>query len=77
MALTVACPNCGPRPHTEFTFGGELRPIGVTDPEEDFAHVYLSENAAGLQRERWFHAMGCKRWVTLTRDTRTNEVTAP
>lgn len=72
VALTVHCPNCGKRPYTEFTFGGELREFGAADPEEDFAHVYLEENAAGPSRERWFHALGCKRWVTLVRDTRTN-----
>lgn len=74
MALTVPCPNCGPRPHTDFTFGGALRAIGTTDPDEDFARVYLEENPAGPQRERWFHALGCKRWLTLTRDTRTNAI---
>ena len=74
MALEIPCPNCGSRPHTEFIFGGELRPIDATDPEEDFARVYLEENLAGPQRERWFHAMGCKRWTTLTRDTRTNVI---
>ena len=74
MALEIVCPNCGPRPHTEFTFGGELRPIEAAEVEEDFARVFLPENLAGPQRERWFHAMGCKRWTTLTRDTRTNEI---
>jgi heterotetrameric sarcosine oxidase delta subunit len=26
MALKVNCPNCGPRSHTEFWFGGEVPP---------------------------------------------------
>jgi sarcosine oxidase subunit delta len=66
--------HCGSRPHSEFTFGGELRPIEAADPEDDFDRVYLEENLAGPQRERWFHAMGCKRWTTLTRDTRSNAI---
>jgi heterotetrameric sarcosine oxidase delta subunit len=74
VALEVPCPNCGLRPYKEFTFGGELRPIGGTDPDEDFARVFLPENPAGLHEERWFHGFGCKRWVTLTRDTRTNGI---
>lgn len=72
--MRLPCPRCGLRPYTEFTFGGEVRAIGSTDPEEDFARVYLSENVAGPRRERWFHGSGCKRWLTLVRDTRTNEV---
>jgi heterotetrameric sarcosine oxidase delta subunit len=74
VALEVPCPNCGPRPHTEFTFGGEWRELDAPDPETDFARVYLPENPEGSQRERWFHAMGCRTWTSLTRDTRTNEV---
>jgi sarcosine oxidase, subunit delta len=74
VALDVPCPNCGPRPYTEFTFGGELRPIEAAGPDEDFARVYLADNAAGRRPERWFHAFGCKRWTTLMRDTRTNTI---
>jgi heterotetrameric sarcosine oxidase delta subunit len=74
MALEIPCPHCGARPHTEFTFDGELRSIEAADPEDDFARVYLEENLAGARRERWFHAMGCKRWTTLTRDTRSNTI---
>ena len=77
MALEIPCQHCGLRPYTEFAFGGEPRPAGLTDPEEDFAQVYLGENVAGLQRERWFHAAACKRWTTVTRDTRTNQVVNP
>jgi heterotetrameric sarcosine oxidase delta subunit len=72
VTLEVPCPRCGPRPSTEFAFGGELRPARTTDVEEDFSRVYLPENPAGPQEERWFHALGCATWCTLTRDTRTN-----
>ena len=72
MTLEVPCPRCGPRPSTEFAFGGEVRPVEAADVEEDFARVYLPENPAGPQEERWFHALGCGTWCTLTRDTRTN-----
>ena len=55
-------------------WGGELRPLEADDPEADFERVFLPENTAGPQRERWFHAFGCRRWLTVVRDTRTNEV---
>lgn len=74
MALKISCPHCGPRPYTEFSFGGELRPVDAEDPEQDFTRVFLPQNAAGPQEERWFHTMGCRRWLTITRDTTTNEV---
>lgn len=72
MGLKIPCPNCGLREYTEFTFGGELRDVESSDPEADFRRVYLRENVAGIQSERWFHAFGCRRWLTLRRDTVTN-----
>ncbi len=74
MALEVRCPNCGSRPYTEFSFGGELRAIDAADIEEDFRRVYLPENPAGSQEERWYHEMGCRRWFTLRRHTVTNRI---
>jgi sarcosine oxidase subunit delta len=76
VALNIDCPHCGIHPFTEFTFGGELRDVRSADPTADFERVYLPTNGAGSQRERWFHAFGCRRWVTLTRDTVTNRIDA-
>lgn len=76
MSLKIPCPNCGPRPFTEYAFGGELRQLESRDADEDFRRVFLRENAAGPQLERWFHALGCRRWVTLRRDTVTNRIDA-
>lgn len=70
MSLKIACPHCGDRPCSEFTFAGELREVEAAGPVTDFARVYLRENAPGPQLERWFHDLGCRRWLTLTRDTR-------
>ena len=74
MSLKIPCPNCGQRPYTEFSFGGELRELAAESAHEDFVRVYLRENAPGPQEERWFHAAGCRRWLTLTRDTSTNKI---
>jgi sarcosine oxidase subunit delta len=63
------------RPYHEFWFGGELRPY---DPdcssEQEYANTWLRTNAAGAQQERWFHFAGCRRWLTVERDTRDNAI---
>jgi methylglutamate dehydrogenase subunit B len=74
VTLKIPCAHCGPRSFMEFSFGGEVRAIDAPDPEADFARVFLSENPAGPQEERWYHELGCRTWTTVTRDTRTNEV---
>ena len=68
MGFRIPCPNCGERSYTEFWFGGEL----PSPDDDDFARAWLRRNAAGVQSERWFHAGGCRRWLTVERDTRTN-----
>ena len=71
------CPRCGHRPLEEFVFGGERRavPPHITDPDErDFDEVWIFENPIGPTTERWFHASGCRRWVTVRRDTRHDTV---
>ena len=49
-------------------------PHVAPDPEADFARVFHPGNVEGPQRERWFHALGCRTWFVLTRDTRTNRI---
>ncbi len=79
MTLKVTCPNCGPRYTTEFWFGGELLPHAAPVAPDadalkaDFERVWLRTNIAGVQDERWFHHAGCRRWLVVERDTRTNE----
>jgi heterotetrameric sarcosine oxidase delta subunit len=76
MGFKIDCPNCGPRSYHEFWFGGELRRYDpdCTD-EEDYRNTWLRANSAGPQQERWFHYAGCRRWLTLERDTVNNTVT--
>jgi methylglutamate dehydrogenase subunit B len=77
VSFPLPCPNCGSRLASEFLYVGEM-PDGVTGAEtpldEDFERAWLSVNAAGPHEERWFHADGCRRIVTVVRDTRTNRV---
>jgi heterotetrameric sarcosine oxidase delta subunit len=70
--LWLDCPRCGSRPLEEFTFGGERRatPDVLTDPDDrDFDEVWIFENPDGMTAERWFHSSGCRRWLTVGRDT--------
>ncbi len=62
MSFVLTCPNCGPRDVQEFRYGGEVLPA----PD--------GSNLPGPQRERWYHRLGCRRWLVAERDVRTNEV---
>jgi heterotetrameric sarcosine oxidase delta subunit len=74
MSFVLDCPHCGPRPVTEFAYGGEVgAPAGV-EPTSLAAALYLRDNVFGIQRESWFHRFGCERWFSAERDTRTNDV---
>ena len=76
MSLQIECPNCGRRPLEEFLYGEILVvPDSLTDADErDLDRGFMHENPEGPTTERWFHAFGCRRWLTLTRDTRTDEI---
>lgn len=76
MSILIPCPNCGPRPVEEFSFG-EIPdvPETITDGESrDFDRAFMHNNIEGMQAERWFHTFGCRRWCTVKRDTRTDEI---
>lgn len=74
--LVIACPHCGPRNSDEFTFNGEVvaRPDPATDPATWRRYLYMKRNEAGWQSERWFHAAGCRRFLSIERHRTTNEI---
>ena len=76
MSFVIECPNCGPRPSTDYRYGGEVRPAADPNaaPEVEARRLWMRRNVAGDQRERWFHRDGCRRWLTITRNTLTNIV---
>jgi heterotetrameric sarcosine oxidase delta subunit len=50
-------------------------PDDITDPEaRDLDRAFMRSNPEGPTSERWFHTYGCRRWLTLRRDTRTDEI---
>ena len=75
--MRIACPFCGPRELGEFTYLGDASPQrpAADGPEDAFCdYVYLRENPSGLHQELWFHGSGCRSWLTITRNTRTHEI---
>ena len=76
MSFLVPCPNCGPRDVAEFAYAGEVttRPLETPERRELATYVYFRRNVAGLQREWWFHRLGCELWFEAERDTRSNSV---
>jgi sarcosine oxidase subunit delta len=67
MSFFLDCPNCGPREVYEFRYGGE-----ILDP--DSRRHGTKSNLPGVQHERWYHRLGCRRWFAAERDVRTNLV---
>ncbi len=77
--LLLRCPWCGTRDSGEFGYIGELSPRPdprTASPQQWRAYLYLRTNVAGWTAERWYHRMGCRRFLTVERNTMTNEVRA-
>ena len=68
MNISIPCP----RPIQEFIHGEiPVVPASITDEEErDLDCAFMRENREGVITERWFHTFGCRRWLTLKRDTK-------
>lgn len=76
MSIFIECPFCGARPVEEFLYS-EVPDVpdrikGVN--ERDIDRAFMVNNVEGVQKERWFHTYGCRRYVTIMRDTRTDEI---
>jgi len=76
MSFLLPCPNCGPRDVNEFAYQGEVtvRPRETPSLHELTSYLYFRRNVAGVQREWWYHRLGCQVWFQAERDTRTNEI---
>jgi sarcosine oxidase subunit delta len=76
MSIQIPCPNCGLRPIQEFVYGEiPVIPDSITDPDErNLDRAFMHGNPEGRTVERWFHNFGCRRWLTVRRDTRTDEI---
>lgn len=76
MSLQIPCPHCGLRPVHEFVYGEiPVVPASITDVDaRDVDRAFMRNNPEGVATERWFHTYGCRRWLTLRRDTRTDVI---
>ena len=75
--MRIPCPHCGERGNEEFRYlgaAGLRRPEGEAPLQAWHEYVHLRENPAGPHRELWHHSYGCRRWLVVTRNTRTHEI---
>lgn len=79
--MIIDHPLLGPRDAQEFTYLGDASLIDRPDwqapdaAEQFFDYQYLRDNPAGLHKELWFHEMGDRSWLVVTRNTLTHEIT--
>lgn len=72
----IPCPHCGLRNASEFRHLGEgrTRPDPQTaTPAQWRGYLYEQHNVAGWSVESWYHAFGCRRFISVERHTVTNE----
>lgn len=76
MSLQLNCPMCGRRPVEEFIYGEiPVVPDVIVDADaRDVDRAFMHSNPEGPLTERWFHVYGCRRWITVRRDTRTDQL---
>lgn len=77
--LLIACPWCGERDESEFSYAGEAhiaRPLETEKlSDEEWAdYLFMRKNTKGLHREQWLHAAGCRRFFNVERDTVTYKI---
>jgi heterotetrameric sarcosine oxidase delta subunit len=75
--MQLSCPWCGPRNVNEFHHDGPLhrRPDPAATTADEWRHyLYIRQNPHGVVEERWYHAAGCRKFLIVKRDTRTNTV---
>lgn len=77
--LLIACPWCGPRDQTEFSYGGEAHIALPADPAalDDAAwadYLFMRTNPKGRYLERWVHSHGCRRWFNVARNTTSERI---
>ena len=78
--MVIEHPLLGPRDSQEFVYLGDAslldRPNWQAGNAEDvfFDYQYIRDNPAGTHRELWYHEMGDRSWLIVTRDTVSHEI---
>jgi sarcosine oxidase subunit delta len=76
MSIRIACEHCGTRPLEEYVYGEVfVVPDMVADPvERNLDRAFNHTNPEGPVTEAWFHLYGCRRWISIVRDTATDRI---
>ncbi len=76
----IYCPHCEEhREEEEFHASGEahiprpLDPDSCTDKEWG-EYMFFRTNPRGIHHELWVHAVGCRKFFNITRDTQNYEI---
>jgi len=78
--MIIEHPLLGPRYAQEFVILGDASLIDRPDWQADdaagafYEYQYLRGNPAGTHQELWYHEMGDRSWLIVTRNTVTHEV---
>lgn len=78
--LQIFCPYCGEhREEDEFHFKGQAHIKRPADPDscDDKQwgdYLYFRKNIRGLHHEMWVHALGCRKFFNVARDTVTYKI---
>lgn len=76
--MRLTCPLCGARDQREFSYLGSAkllaRPADDAPEAAFFDYVHIRDNPAGRNTELWHHAMGCRSWLKVVRDTVSHDV---
>lgn len=71
----LSCPINGPRPLSEFAYGGELRPMPDAAVASDAVwadYVFNRHGEPGVRREWWYH-IASGTWFVAERDNLSDE----
>lgn len=72
----IPCPLNGPRPVSEFVYGGEVREMPDPDTATDAQwadYVFNRNGAPGIKHEWWYHAPSGT-WLIVERDTLLDDI---
>ncbi|HAN26424.1 MAG TPA: sarcosine oxidase subunit delta [Haliea salexigens] len=78
--LSIPCPHCGElREESEFHCFGQAHLARPVDPdactdEEWGNYLYFRKNTRGVYTELWVHAVGCRKFFNLMRDTQSYRI---
>ena len=78
--LLIHCPHCREaREEEEYSYRGEAHIVRPMAPEslsdEEWGdYLFFRSNPKGIHHEMWYHAVGCRRYFNVTRDTLTYEI---